>query len=346
MSPLVASLLAAVSLSPGNDEGKRFLGQRPPEIEARDWINCPKPLSLKTLEGRVALIQFFATYNQPSLRAIPFLTSLHKRYGTLGLVVLGVTEEGKPVADAFAKEQGVPFPIAASSKAAALYGVTGLPYAYLIAADGAVAWQGSPLREPEDLEKLVEKSLRRVQFFAVDRDVDPKVGPVVAIAERGEFGRALKEARKLSADADPKVVADAKYVSEKLLAVAKRGTEFADALVKEGKFFDASEILDRVAKKFSGHEEGAAAEKILKEWAADPKISQAIEADRLLDKAEGLYNQRKLTRAKIQYELFLKKFPLHPAATDAEARLEEVNGWIASCFCGSGKPFARCHGRQ
>lgn len=342
---LLAFSLPAFAFS-GDDTSKRFVGQKPPEIEASSWWNATKPVSLRASEGRVVLLEFFGSYNQSSVQTMSWLSILHKRYAAVGLLVLGITDEGKAVVEGFVREQGIAFPVGGGSKSGAHYGVSSPPYAYLIGADGVALWQGNPATEAEGVEKLIEKSLRHAQYFALDREVDGKLKPALAAAEKGEFGRAWKEAAKFAEDADGKLAADAKYFHEKLGAFAQKGLDLAHALAKEGNYFEASQILDRTAKRFAGHPAGATAEITLKEWAADPKISGSIEAQRLLDKADTLYNQRKLTQAKSAYEAFLKKFPQHEAAKDAQAKLDEVTGWIASCYCGSGRSFSRCHGKN
>ncbi|MGH8251930.1 MAG: TlpA family protein disulfide reductase [Steroidobacteraceae bacterium] len=47
--------------------------------------------SQKLLEGKVALIDFWATWCEPCLREIPHWNELHVRYRDRGFVVLGVT---------------------------------------------------------------------------------------------------------------------------------------------------------------------------------------------------------------------------------------------------------------
>lgn len=50
-----------------------------------------KNFSSTELQGKVALIDFWATWCRPCIREIPFYNQLQQRYGTQGLIVLGVT---------------------------------------------------------------------------------------------------------------------------------------------------------------------------------------------------------------------------------------------------------------
>jgi thiol-disulfide isomerase/thioredoxin len=60
-----------------------------PELAAGDWINS-EPLQLRTLRGRVVLIDFwtFGCYN--CRNTLPFIKSWHDRYADKGLTVIGV----------------------------------------------------------------------------------------------------------------------------------------------------------------------------------------------------------------------------------------------------------------
>ena len=61
------AIFVSVARAGGDDGAKRFIGQRPPEIEAKEWWNTPKPITLKSVEGRVVLLEFFGTYNNELL---------------------------------------------------------------------------------------------------------------------------------------------------------------------------------------------------------------------------------------------------------------------------------------
>jgi thiol-disulfide isomerase/thioredoxin len=75
-----------------------FALQEPKDIssyKARDirrsgvWINGA-PLSLKSLRGRVVVLDFWAFDCEPCLEAMPHITSLYDRYSAAGLVIIGV----------------------------------------------------------------------------------------------------------------------------------------------------------------------------------------------------------------------------------------------------------------
>jgi thiol-disulfide isomerase/thioredoxin len=59
-----------------------------PEI-GRAWYNTP-PLSLRELRGRVVLVDFWDYTCVNCLRTLPYLKEWHRRYGSMGLTVVGV----------------------------------------------------------------------------------------------------------------------------------------------------------------------------------------------------------------------------------------------------------------
>ena len=102
-------------------------------------------VNLKTLltKGPV-LLDFWATYCKPCVKAMPKLQKIHEKYGKSGLTVLGVNVDGprgqnrvKP----FLRARKVSFPIALDSDSAVMrrMQVNVLPTTLLITPDGEIA---------------------------------------------------------------------------------------------------------------------------------------------------------------------------------------------------------------
>ncbi len=62
----------------------------PPEITAREWIDR-QPVKLSELQGRVVLLDFWATWCGPCRATLPRFEKFFEQYKEKGLVVIGVT---------------------------------------------------------------------------------------------------------------------------------------------------------------------------------------------------------------------------------------------------------------
>ena len=114
-------------------------------------------VSLAGLRGRVALLNFWATWCLECRPEMPMFERLHREFSAQGLAVVGVNaREGTATIREYAKELGLTFPLILDPKGAinAAYGVIGLPTTFLIGRDGrpvALAigpreWASTPAR--------------------------------------------------------------------------------------------------------------------------------------------------------------------------------------------------------
>lgn len=118
-------------------------------------VSQPPDFELDTLAGgsvrlselvgqKVVLLDFWATYCDPCLAAMPHLQQVYSRYKDQGFVVLGISIDGpESVANvqSTVTKLGVEFPILLDdeSRVVALYNPrTSAPYSVLIARDGRI----------------------------------------------------------------------------------------------------------------------------------------------------------------------------------------------------------------
>jgi peroxiredoxin len=123
-------------------------GERPPQFSGRTPEG--QTVSLTGLRGRVILLTFWATWCPPCKEEMPVFEQLHRDFAAQGLTVLGVNvREGIPAIQGYAKDLGLTFPLVLDPKGKiqALYGVIGLPTAFLIGRDGRAAARAVGPRE-------------------------------------------------------------------------------------------------------------------------------------------------------------------------------------------------------
>ncbi len=96
-------------------------------------------VSLAGLQGRVVLLNFWATWCQECRPEMPMFQRLHREFAPQGLSVIGINaREETPAIQKYAKELGLNFPLVLDAKGEinAAYGVIGLPATFLIGRDG------------------------------------------------------------------------------------------------------------------------------------------------------------------------------------------------------------------
>ncbi len=90
--PLALTLAATVTCGAAETEGEPMSGTTAPEIPAYGqdrWLNS-EPLTMEALRGRLVLVDFWEYTCVNCLRTLPYLREWNRRYGDLGLVIIGV----------------------------------------------------------------------------------------------------------------------------------------------------------------------------------------------------------------------------------------------------------------
>jgi thiol-disulfide isomerase/thioredoxin len=98
------------------------------------------PASIQALRGKVALVEFWATWCGPCRLTAPTLSAWQAKYGAQGLKVVGITSDVPAVAALHAQRSGMGFASAAdeSGDATKAYGVSSLPTLFVIDKRGVV----------------------------------------------------------------------------------------------------------------------------------------------------------------------------------------------------------------
>ncbi|MBS1252370.1 MAG: Thiol-disulfide oxidoreductase ResA [Anaerolineales bacterium] len=119
-------------------------------------------LSLAALEGRVVVVNFWATWCNWCKYELPALQVVHEKYKDEGLIVLGVdVEEPGPLVEAYAERYGLSFPIVldVEGTAAEAYKVRGLPMTFFIDRSGTIVRVKRGAMREDELELHVRNAL-------------------------------------------------------------------------------------------------------------------------------------------------------------------------------------------
>ncbi len=116
------------------------------------------------LQGKVVLVDFWATWCGPCKRSIPHLIKLHEEYADLGVVVLGVSldrADPEKVVKPFVALNNINYQILMGNMKIQqdFGGVRGIPTAFIISQDGKIYRKLVGLRPKEHYEEPIKALL-------------------------------------------------------------------------------------------------------------------------------------------------------------------------------------------
>ncbi|MFL5263666.1 MAG: TlpA family protein disulfide reductase [Anaeromyxobacteraceae bacterium] len=146
----VAARAAAIVLALVASAAVAAVAEEPPRL--RPWTRGETPalagvdvagrhLDLKSLRGRVVLVQFWASWCEPCAEELPALAKLRASHRGRPFEVVTVNYgEGPARVEQFLREHAVNVPVLLDRdrRAAVAWGVGGLPMSFLVGADGRV----------------------------------------------------------------------------------------------------------------------------------------------------------------------------------------------------------------
>ena len=104
--------------------------------------------TLKSLKGKVVLVNFWATWCPPCRKEMPDLEILYGQFGKKGLVILSITDEEKGKVSDFLSHQSYTFPILfdPGRKTGNEFGIEGIPKSFIYDRDGKLVAQSIDMR--------------------------------------------------------------------------------------------------------------------------------------------------------------------------------------------------------
>jgi len=134
---------------------------------------CGPKLTAESLNGKVVLVDKWATWCGPCRRMMPHTEKIAKKFKSRGLVVVGSHAEkgfSKDDVAKYAKENGFSFSFYKSAGWDGNVGFDGgIPFLYVIDKKGNVAYGG---RDPAALEKAIEEALGKAGGGSFVNDAD------------------------------------------------------------------------------------------------------------------------------------------------------------------------------
>lgn len=165
------------------------VGAEAPKMSVDTWVQGDAVTKFE--EGKVYVVEFWATWCKPCIDAIPHLNKLHEKHKDDGLTVIGVAASERTSAQGGPDRrlQGVQQFVRGKGKQMgytvaydgdrtmwnawmAPAGRRGIPSSFVVGGDGKIAWIGNP--NAGDFDDAVSKALERAKKDAGSKPKDEK----------------------------------------------------------------------------------------------------------------------------------------------------------------------------
>lgn len=154
-----ASTAVASAKEPVAEEEKKgaHLGQAAATLAGMEWV---KGDPVEFQDGKVYVVEFWATWCPPCRTSIPHLTELQHKYKDKGVTIVGISTESdreevkKFVADWGAKMDytvAIDADRSVSKHYTEAFGAGGIPHAFIVDRQGKIAWHGHPMAGMDEI---------------------------------------------------------------------------------------------------------------------------------------------------------------------------------------------------
>lgn len=144
-------------------EFSAVIGQQRPEFELEDLDGHVR--NVREWDGKVLVVNFWATWCPPCLKETPLLIELQHKYGEQGLQIIGLAiDDEKSVRD-FVDTLGIDYPVVAGEleamELARRFGnrLNALPYTAFVDRNGDIVHIKAGDIEREEAEKIIQSLL-------------------------------------------------------------------------------------------------------------------------------------------------------------------------------------------
>ncbi len=194
---LLATFALALTLTPlahAADAVTLHVGDAAPELAPPKWLKGEKVEKFE--QGKIYVVEFWATWCGPCRQSIPHITELQKKNPEVAFIGMDCMEQDWSKAPAFVEEMGdkMAYRVAQDDQAGTIAknwmeaaGQNGIPCAFVVGKDSKIEWIGHPMGLEDPLKEIVAGTYDRKKAAAeaaVQEAADAKMKAADAALEK------------------------------------------------------------------------------------------------------------------------------------------------------------------
>jgi peroxiredoxin len=116
--------------------------------------------NLRSLAGKVVLVNFWATWCPPCRKELPDLEALYQRFSSRGLVIVAISDEEADKVKPFVAERKLTYPVLLDPgrKVNELFQVEGIPKSFVYGRDGKLAAEAIDMRTQRQFLEMLKRA--------------------------------------------------------------------------------------------------------------------------------------------------------------------------------------------
>lgn len=282
----VAGLVLLCLIVTGSRGQDLTIGSPAPAIAIEHWFHDKPPVT-SFEDGKIYVIEFWATWCGPCIASMPHLAEVQKKHAD-DLTVVSVSDEDPETVEKFLDRErdGTTFREITSHYSLTTdpdgsvkvdymraAGEGGIPTAFIVGKTGVIEWIGHPMRMDEPIEKILAGTWDREAYAAErveEKLVRAQMGKISKLMQKNKFDEALAQLDALIASVK----------SERVRAGLEQGRARAQTLAEQHAAAQQKKDAE-VARATKAQAEAVAG---LLDFAFLLKAGQVDEASALLDR--------------------------------------------------------------
>ncbi len=283
MRCLTVCVLLLVCAAPALGQNPTHLGEKAPSFRFGTFANATVPYkTLGELKGDVVLLCWVGTFC-PGCRAImPGLEKTRREIDRSDFHVFAPTNDSVELVRRYLVHESVgrKYDVPTVVRNNADWGITRLPWAYVIGRDGKIAWAGHPA---QGFTKAVKAALAAPdpEFAEAPRNVRK----AATLLGKRQYAKALAIAKK--ANKDEATAAFGKWIETRVERDAKRAADKAKLYLSSGDAHGACKTLEEAKGHFKGTPQADAIAAKLEKLQGDERCKPWRELERILKAARS-----------------------------------------------------------